>query len=147
MIKDNIENTKNYETLSENIRVGFEWINANNLKDMPDGRYDINDNVYANLQTYNTKEDALFEAHREYMDIQYMIEGSEKCGICSYNNCTTEAEYSKEKDIEFLKAEKFEYLTLNEGEFFIFFPNDAHKPALNNKISQSVKKVVIKAHI
>ena len=147
MIKDNIKNFKFYTGISDRIRHGFEWIINSNLEKMSDGRYEIEDGIYANLQTYETKDDALYEAHRDYIDIQYMIEGSEKCGVAEFKTCKTATKYDKERDIEFLNTNSGEYFTLNSGEFFVFFPQDAHKPSLNNNYKQKVKKVVVKVHI
>ena len=147
MIKDNINNYETYTGISNRLSAGFEWILDNNLEEMNDGRYEIGDGLYANLQTYETKETALYEAHRDYIDIQYMIQGCEKCGVTEYKSCKTETEYNKERDIEFLSAENGEYYTLKSGEFFVFFPQDAHKPSIMKEFKQKVKKVVVKVHI
>ena len=40
-----------------------------------------------------------------------------------------------------------EYLELLEGQFMVFFPNDAHKPSISLKEISSVKKVVVKVKI
>ena len=145
MIKDNIKNAKNYINISENLKKGFEWIENNDLKTLPDGRYEITDNIYANVQTYMTKDDAPYEAHRDYADIQYMIKGEENCGVCNYADCSVNEKYNKEKDIEFLSCDKNEELyNLKEENFFVFFPNDAHKPALKVNQNAEVKKVIVK---
>lgn len=147
MIKDNIDNARIYMNLSESIKIGLNWIINNDLDKLEDGKYIINDDLYANIQTYKTKDDALFEAHRDYIDIQYMISGNEKCGVCNYKLCNTAVEYNKEKDIEFLSSNETDYYSLKEREFFIFFPNDAHKPSIKDVESEIVKKVVVKVHI
>lgn len=147
MIKDRIENSKNYYSLSKEIKTGFEWIINNDLISMEDGKYEISDKIYANIQSYETKEDALFEAHRKYIDIQYMIQGAEKCGLCNYAETNSVVDYDNNKDIEFLNSKFCEYYTLKEGEFFVFYPQDAHKPALCNGNKDFVKKVVVKVMI
>ncbi len=151
MIKDKLNNSKVYFALSENIRKGFEWLLANKefLKNIKPDRYIIDgDNVWANVQIYNTKGDADYEAHRKYVDIQYMIEGNEIVGVTDITNCTTTVEYNQEKDIEFLHSTvEEEYQELNEGEFLLFYPHDAHKPSINPGETKTVKKVVVKAAI
>lgn len=145
MIKDNIKRAETYYGISENIKKGFEWIKSNDLINMPDGRYELGDGNYANLQSYETKDDAPFEAHRDYTDIQYMVAGEELSGVTDYSNCSTTEEYNKEKDIEFLKSNgKEEYHKITEGEFFIFFPHDSHKPAIKIDKNKKVKKVIVK---
>ena len=148
MIKDNINNAKTYYGISENLKKGFEWIKNNNLADLPDGKYEISNEIYANIQSYLTKDDAPYEAHRDYIDIQYMIKGEELSGITNYSNCSTTEPYNKEKDIEFLKCNtNEEFNKIKEGEFFVFFPQDAHKPAIKISESKNVKKVIVKVGV
>lgn len=148
MIKDNIKRAETYYNISENLKKGFEWIKNNDLKNMTDGRYEISDKIYANLQSYTTKDDAPYEAHRDYIDIQYMIKGAERSGVTDYSNCSVKEEYNKEKDIEFLNCNSEEkFYELLENEFFVFFPHDAHKPALKINENKNVKKVIVKVGV
>lgn len=148
MIKDNINRAQTYYGISENLRKGFEWIKNNDLKNMPDGRYEISDSIYANLQSYVTKDDAPYEAHRDYIDIQYMVSGEELSGVTDYSNCTVAEAYNKEKDIEFLTCNvKEQFYKLPEGGFFVFFPHDAHKPAIKINENKNVKKVIVKVGV
>ena len=148
MIKDCLNRAEVYYNISNNLKYGFEWIKNNDLKNMADGRYEISDKIYANLQTYMTKDNAPYEAHRDYIDIQYMIKGEELSGVTDYTNCSTKEEYNKEKDIEFLNCNKPEnFYKIHEGEFFVFFPQDAHKPALKIQDNKKVKKVIVKVHV
>lgn len=148
MIKDSIERAEIYYKLSDRIKTGFEWIKNNNLKNMPDGRYEIGDKIYANLQSYRTKDDAPYEAHRDYIDIQYMVFGEELSGVTDYSNCSLKEEYNKEKDIEFLSCNSTEeFYKIKEGEFFVFFPHDAHKPAIKVDKNKNVKKVIVKVGV
>ena len=145
MIKDNLINAKIYYKISENLRQGFEWLEKNNLVSLEDGKYEIdNDNVYASIQTYETKEDAKYEAHRNYIDIQYMIKGVEKIGVTDLKKCSTCIEY----DLEFFNINcDDEYLALQEGQFMVFFPTDAHKPSITLNKKEVVKKVVVKVAV
>ena len=148
MIKDDIKRANVYYNISENLKKGFEWIKEQDLKNMPDGRYQIDEKNYANLQSYETKDDAPYEAHRDYIDIQFMVSGEELSGVTDYSNCETEQEYNKEKDIEFLKNnKKEEFYKIQEGEFFVFFPHDAHKPAIKTDSNKKVKKVIVKVRV
>ena len=148
MIKDKLNYAENYYGISDNLKTGFQWLRTTDLKSIQDGRYNISDEIYANVQTYTTKDDAPYEAHRKYIDIQYMIDGSEFVGVTDYKNCKSQEEYNNEKDIEFLKLNGEENLhTLKTGEFLVFFPNDAHKPALECEQKKTVKKVIVKVVI
>ena len=83
-----LKNAKTYYNLSKNIRIGLEWLEKTDLKNLEDGKYEIeNETVYASVQTYITKDDAKYEAHKKYIDIQYMINGAEKIGVTDLSNC------------------------------------------------------------
>ena len=149
MIKDTLKNAKIYSLISENLKKGFVWLQENELNKLPDGKYLIDgDNVYASIQTYDTKEDAKYESHRKYIDIQYMISGSEKIGVTDLTNCKTCIEYDPDRDLEFYDINcDEEYFELKEGQFMVFFPNDAHKPSISLKTKSTVKKVVVKVAV
>ncbi len=149
MIKDILQNAKNYYSLSENLKKGFTWLENTDLKNIPDGKYEIdNTNVYASIQTYETKEEANYESHRNYIDIQYMIDGVEKIGVTDLSNCSTCIKYDSERDLEFYNINcEEEYLELKEGQFLVLYPNDAHKPSISKNKKTTVKKVVVKVAV
>lgn len=149
MIKDTLENASTYYNLSEGIKNGLNWLENTNLEDLEDGKYEINgDYLYASVQTYNTKDDAKYESHHKYIDIQYIIKGIEQVGITNLGNCTTCVEYDSERDLEFYNINcSEEFVELTEGQFLILYPQDAHKPSIKKLLSSQVKKVVVKVKI
>ncbi len=147
MIKDRLKNAKTYYLLSEDIKKGLQWLENNNLETLEAGRYYIdNDRIYVNIDQYETKDDANYEAHRKYIDIQYMIKGSEYIGVTDIESCSTCIDYDSDKDIEFFKANN-EFQTLKTGEFLILYPQDAHKPCIKNGDKTFCKKAVVKIKI
>ena len=71
---------KNFCNLSERLKTALEYLKKTDLKSKPDGKYDIlKDEIYINIQEYDTKEEqnCKWEAHKRYIDIQYMISGSD----------------------------------------------------------------------
>lgn len=147
MIKDKLIYAKTYYGISENLKNGLIWIKNSDFNKLEDGKHVISETLYANIQTYETKDNALFEAHRDYIDIQYMISGEECIGVVDYNDCSTIEEYNKEKDIEFLSSNSENNEVIKDGEFVILFPHDAHKPSLSNKNKLTVRKAVVKVMI
>ena len=149
MIKDTLSRAEVYYNISEGIKKGFEWLKTQDFKKLPDGKYFIEeDKIYANIQTYLTKETAPFEAHRKYIDIQYMISGCEKIGVSDISSCSSKIPYDAEKDIEFLDCNTTgSFQDLNESEFLLLFPHDAHQPSLSQTEPANVKKVVVKVRI
>ena len=149
MIKDVLRNADLYYKISDRLKKGLEWLKSTDLAAAENGKYIIDgDNLYANIQEYRTKDSANFEAHRKYIDIQYMIKGEEYVGVCDIEKCKVVDVYNKETDLEFLETSaKYVWQTLCEGEFIILFPTDAHKPSIKIDGSKTVKKVVVKVAI
>lgn len=142
MIKDNIKNYLTYD-LSENLRAGLKYLSDTDLKTLENGTYDIiKDKVYAIVQDYNTKEKGQLEAHREYIDIQYIVTGCEKIGIATLSNQAPATEYKP--DIIFYEDDADDFITMRENDFAIFYPQDLHMPCIMIKHPEYVKKVVVK---
>ena len=150
MIFDRLSDCKKYYILGDRIKRGFEFLLNSNLKDMVDGRYEIeNDKIYANIQSLKTKpiKDKKWEAHRKYIDIQYVIKGKEKMGFAILDDFNkTVEEYDIDKDITFLDTDKnyYNYINIQEGDFIIFYPNDVHAPMLAYDEPEEIKKVIVK---
>lgn len=152
MIKDKLENAKIYFGISENLKKGFEWLLSQDLNNINPQKYYIDgDKIYANVQEYQTKNDAKYEAHRKYIDIQYVVRGRELVGVIDKEFCTMTAldisPYNDDSDIEFFDCNiDDKWQNLNAGEFLVLFPTDAHKPSIspNKSLNNTVKKVVVK---
>ena len=138
-----------FNEIGQNLQKGLDWLRKTDLENLADGKYLIeSERIFANVQSYETKITAPFEAHKKYIDIQYMIKGEEKIGVVDYDVCTTVEQYNSQKDIEFLDcSENVNYCTLKEGEFLILYPDDAHQPSLAIDNPDFVKKAVVKVLI
>lgn len=134
------------DVLNKKIIKGLNYLISTDFETMQDGRHVINEDMYVNIQTYQTKQEALFEAHRKYIDIQYIIEGKEQIGVTEYSNCTEVVPYDKENDIEFLTGEG-DFHILNKGEYMILYPSDAHKPSITHIAQSTVRKAVLKIKV
>lgn len=156
MIKDNIKNAKKYYELSKELQMGLEYLEKTDFSKIQDGRYEIlGDDVFVIVQTYIPKsiDEGIFEAHKKYIDIQFIVEGEEQIGVANIENFNDAAPYSEEKDITFFSEDcQSSFINLKANEFAIFTPNDAHMPSIlvssseNNNMGNSyVKKVVVKA--
>jgi YhcH/YjgK/YiaL family protein len=129
----------------------FGFLKSNDLTKLENKRHDIDgDNLFVNVSEYNTKDpaDARFEAHRKYIDIQYVAAGSEKIGIAPLAAQDTILQaYDETKDVEFSKFRDAKYYIATPGRFFVFFPEDGHMPGLKTDSVAPVKKVVVKVRI
>lgn len=149
MIIDVIQNAKQYYNLNDNIKKGLEFIEKTDFSKIKDGKINIEgDKIYANLQTYMTKEEnsAKYEAHKNYIDIQYLIDGEEKLAYANLEDFIATEYYDEKKDIIFGVA-KGDFVSAKQGNFLIFYPQDAHKPSIAINNPQNVRKVVVKIAI
>ncbi|GKU26600.1 YhcH/YjgK/YiaL family protein [Clostridium folliculivorans] len=146
MIIDKLDNGTEYYGLGGRIKKALEYLKSTDLAELEPGKYQIeNDEIYAMVSEYDTKsvEEVLWEAHKSYIDIQYMINGSEKMGYTNAENIKVTTEYDSEKDILFGTADG-DFVTVEEGMFIIFKPQDGHMPSIRIDDSERVKKVVVK---
>ncbi len=129
----------------------FRFLRDNDLSKLELKRYDIDgDNLYVSVSEYLTKneEDALYEAHRKYIDIQYVATGREMIGIAPLaEKGTLHESYDPERDIEFFEIVKEVNYEAGPEKFFIFFPEDAHRPGLKYTDNSMVRKIVVKLKI
>ncbi len=87
--------------------------------------------------------------HRKYIDLQYLVRGSEQIGyapdVMTYE---VKEDKLKEKDVLFYKSvERETFLEMKEKDFAVFFPNDIHRPTCMYEEQELVKKVVLKISV
>ena len=90
-----------------------------------------------------------YEAHRDYIDIQYLISGKEVINSLPLEYLKEIKPYNKEIDAAFYEATniKPQELLLGNGYFAILFPQDGHMPQLSVDMPMKVKKVVLKVKV
>jgi YhcH/YjgK/YiaL family protein len=110
------------------------------------GSYDINSSgAFASVSEYESKPESegFLEYHRKFIDIQILIQGREKIGVADKGRCR-DLGYEEEKDMGKLEGTA-DFITLDTGNFAIFFPQDAHMPQIFcSDQREKVKKVVFK---
>lgn len=144
MIFDKLEKLRQYDVVSDKV-LNFLF---NLDENKPAGHYEIDDEAYANIDVYETKEyDICFpEAHKRYIDIQMLLSGEERLDFANISELSIKDDYDEERDIMFFhNPEKMNTLYLKKGYFALLYPTDAHKPQIkSSENSQTVKKVVVK---
>lgn len=150
MIYDKLDNIETYEGISPDILLGLKWLRDVN-PDIVSGVYEINPRVKAIVSEYTTKEinGNGYEAHREFIDIQYLIKGVERISSLPLEYLKESKTYDEEIDAAFYveRGIKPQDLFLGNGYFAILFPQDGHMPCLCTNEPVEVKKVVVKVHI
>lgn len=146
MIVDVIENSSAYESLHPLFKAAFAFLKDSRNHTAADGRADImGDKLFALTQSYETKppQDGRHEAHRNYIDIQFIAGGEEEIGYAPLADLHTVTEYAPESDAGFYDG-ACSLVKMRKGMFAIFFPADAHMPCRHTSQSSAVKKIVVK---
>lgn len=151
MIYDTKENLQNYKGISKNLDLALDYLERADLSGMEAGRYEIDgSHVFALVQAPQTRpqEQCRWEAHKKYIDIQYLIDGQETIGFQKTEAMVISEAYNAEKDLVFFRenGEGF-FPRLVPGSFVICFPTDAHKPLICEGEPQSIKKVIVKVEV
>jgi biofilm protein TabA len=153
MIYDALSNFRNYLAIHPLFSLVSDFINSHDLSTIDIGRIAVAQGVYAVVSEYTTDsiENKFIECHKRYIDIQIIVDGIEQIGICAKNECKIIDEYDEEKDLEKLEG-KIDLITLKNGSFAIFFPQDGHVPGLKignkeNRVKKAVFKIPAKISV
>ncbi|MPM74613.1 Toxin-antitoxin biofilm protein TabA [bioreactor metagenome] len=137
------------QQFSVRLQKGLEFIQNSDFSQLAEGRYEIDgDSIYATVADYDTepKGHRRPEAHRKYIDIQYLAAGEELIG-CSFLSEKNELleDYDETRDLAFYKNAINEAdVLLNPSVYAILLPSDVHRPGCAVKIPSNVRKVVVK---
>lgn len=144
MIIDNLSNAEKYISLHKDFKLVFDFLKNNDLSKLECGKHQLRgEEVFFNLQEYETKPTQKLEAHKKYIDIQVVAIGEEFMGYTNIENTSLSEEYDAEKDVMFLTGNVDKLLATNKN-FLIFYPEDAHMPALAVDKQSKVKKAIFK---
>ena len=90
-----------------------DFMESRDVKTIPTGRYDLGRGCYVNVDCYETRQNARFEAHKRFVDVQLMVEGQEQILCAPLPHGTVTQPYSEEKDCGFFDCDKGPYCTLS----------------------------------
>lgn len=151
MIVDTLDNIGFYFGMSRELDVALSVLKNYDLSMMPTGEYrdfpvEGYDMILKILEPDKVEEDAgiPWEYHREHVDVQCVLKGgSEIIGYAPRNKLSGWT-YSEDTDTAY-STDKSDYLPLRleEYDFAIFFPQDAHRK-LYGAGTQGYRKLVMK---
>lgn len=147
MILKHVDEAERYESINPGFRAAFEFLRRHDLATLAPGRYPIDaDRVFAIVDDTvgRGRAAARLEAHRRYIDVQFVVSGTEVIGWAPVARCTIDTPYDEAKDILFSSDPPVTWLTLPAGTFVVFFPEDAHAPLAG---TGPLRKVVIKVAV
>ena len=149
MIYGNDKQLSKFSYLEDKIQVCFEFMKNHNFNEMELGRYEIDgSNIYMNLEefTTTTADNRIWEAHKNYMDIHYIVRGAEQIGFAFLDNMT-QVEYREASDLMVLTGTGAGTAILNAGDFMICYPDDVHQAGVQVGEPSLIRKAVFKIRI
>ena len=145
MILSEFQNKDRYINLHPLFEKGFVFLEKENLSQLPVGKLEIDgEDLFAIISKPGTSAEEIpkLEAHKKYIDIHYIIAGTELFGWKNLNDCKhVDGEFDFEKDFVLYNDQDFTSFLLNKYNFVVVYPEDAHSPGIK---TEHLHKVVLK---
>lgn len=149
MVIDNLRNASLCFGMHKNFRMAFDYLLRTDFTHVANGKYPLDgENVFVIVNRYETQsaDELKWEAHRKYIDIQFVASGFEAIGIVGIGEMTHTTDYDEINDVQFFKGTG-EHYHLGEKMFGVIFPHEVHKPGISVNGNSQVLKVVIKVRV
>lgn len=146
MIYDELEHAQLYEGVDPAIGAALQFLQQCDLAALQEGRAELpQGRGFYSVSSYETKdrEDARFETHERYVDIQLLIEGKEIISCAPRDSVQLITPYDPEGDITFYAGSGCD-ISLKAGQFIIIYPHEAHQPCVAAGRRSTVRKIVCK---
>jgi biofilm protein TabA len=143
---NSLEFEKQYESNPALWDKAFQFLNDSKLKMLAPGKYPIaGTDAFAMVSegVANPQDKVKWESHRKYIDLQHVISGKIKLGVAAISSATVTTPYDESKDAANYNANGTYYIATPK-EFFLFFPQNVHRPDIKVEGYDTFKKVVIK---
>ena len=144
MIMDSISHADLYVSLHKELKSAFDFLKSLEMGQI-DGKYELDgERLYVTIATLQPSplEGRDLEAHRNYIDLHYILEGEELVEYADIQYLERKTNYDKEKDVCFLSGAG-SILHCRPGDFYIVYPQDAHKPC-GAVGSKPLRKAIVK---
>lgn len=150
MVIDTLQNAILYYNLGPKFVKAFRYLTENDFTQVPKGKYEIDGtDIFAIVNEYDTvpASGEKMEAHKKYIDVQYIVSGQELIGHDWLRQQTPVKEYDETADYWLFGEPPAFFSKLQQGMFAVFFPTDLHMPNIMVKQPSPVKKVVVKVSV
>ncbi|MBE5040465.1 YhcH/YjgK/YiaL family protein [Ructibacterium gallinarum] len=149
MVFGNIKDMKYYDNLEEEVQQCFNYAKEHDLVTLEKGTHTIDgDQLFVNIVEYETTtpENRFWEAHRYYLDLHLMLSGTERIDT-GFIDRMEQKEFVEKDDFLPLDGEANGHAVLNQGDFLLCYPVDAHRTAVQVNGPVKVKKAIFKIKI
>ena len=135
-----------YEAVIPGLAEAMKAVEA--LESMEPATYPLSGSNKILVQKVTTKEweTSKLEAHREFLDIQYIVSGKEMVGWAPLDTLTPADEFNTQKDKGMYTGPNTP-IAIAEGYCYVVYPEDAHAPSVHIGEGGEVSKLVIKLKV
>lgn len=148
MILTSVQALPRYANIHPNLKTAIDFLQSTDLTSLSGDKIEVDgDKVFIKLASTQllTPEEAKFEVHNKYLDIQIPLSASESFGWGNRNELKEpKGEFDEKKDLLFFADKPTTYIKVLPGECVIFFPEDAHAPLVGEG---SIRKVIVKVAV
>lgn len=147
MVVGKFKDFQKYCSLHPDFQKAFAWLAEQKTDSSPDKVLIDGEKVWGKVITdANTEGEKFYEAHRDYIDIHYVLEGAEEFGYSHVEGLSVVQEYNPADDYGLYRGEINRFV-LSEGYFCIVFPEDAHIPGLKTLIGDRTVRAMAKIRV
>ena len=132
-----------YEAIIPGLKEAVELVNS--LENFEPATYPLacGGRVLVQQNTTKSAEGGLLEAHKNFLDIQYILEGGETMGWAPLDTLTLAKPYNDQKDVWHF-AGNCDFVDIRPGYCYVVYPEDAHMPGVHLTTEKAFRKIVIK---
>ena len=145
MIIAKLPDASMYQAVHPGFEAAFQFLRETDLAGFVDGKRTIDgDRLFAVASQAPGKgrEKSMLEFHRNYIDIQYIVEGTDQIGWHPTEMCSRVSQpYDPSSDLGFFYDRPTSWVDVPPEHFAVFFPGDAHAPMAGEAL---VHKVIVK---
>lgn len=129
MIYGSIYDESTYAFLPPHLKEALSFARSHDFAALPTGTKKIaGDDLYVNIARYTTgaPEEKIWEAHRTYIDIHVLAEGTERIDVSLIERMQM-GDYEKERDFTPAEGAVTSSTIMRPGDFLVCFPTDVHR--------------------
>ncbi|MBR0138262.1 MAG: YhcH/YjgK/YiaL family protein [Erysipelotrichaceae bacterium] len=143
MIIGSISELKDYACVLPNLLKGLKA--CEKADELPAGRYGF-EGGYFMIQQGQTKPlaEGTYEAHRDYIDVQILLEGAEEIAWEKLENLKECIPYDEKTDKARYNGDHSHHMLITEGMFWAAYPEDGHQALGHLEEPYNYKKIVLK---
>ena len=149
MIYGSIHDEKTYVFLPARIRQALAFARTHDLAALPVGRNEIaGGEVYVNIAHYTTgaPDEKIWEAHRAYIDIHVLAEGTERIDVSPMERMQV-GTYEEDRDFIPAEGDVCATVIMQPGDFLICLPTDVHRSGVMVDAPAPLKKGIFKVRL